>query len=457
MSIRSRLVGTAMAVAVTAGLAGCAPLMDQRGAIETADGVMNQGGADRAMSALSRGDNAAAERYAITALRTNPKDPVALLAAGMAYQGMGRYDLARQYYEVILTHQTPGSIMAPSDAGVMIPRSIMDIARANMGAVDAIQGRNVARGVGESGRIPVAPLVGGPPLPVGEPVTASGMGRPHVAGLSAGGGMSGRVSDAETNSSGRFRILKRLLDEGLITPEEYAKRRSANLGALLPFTHTPPSQGMDRPMPGDDAVLTRLRDLAQAVEAREITPVQQAAEREMILEKLIPAQPRKVENPPLPPRDLIEAAESVGRLERLRAAGLITDAEVKKEKAAIEKSLDVQLAGQRVMGTSTGLQPGKPGSRGPMASAASAAAPTGWGLLLATAKTEEAAKSAWESIKAKFPEDLAAMTATFKKVQPGDKGVRWRVIAGPVASHDAARKKCKTLKLHRQACDPASM
>jgi len=60
--------------------------------------------------------------------------------AGTAYQGMGRYDLARQYYEVIITTQTPGSIMAPGDGGVVMPRSIIDVARANMALIDKITG-----------------------------------------------------------------------------------------------------------------------------------------------------------------------------------------------------------------------------------------------------------------------------------------------------------------------------
>lgn len=263
---------------------------------------------------------------------------------------------------------------------------------------------------------------------------------------------AGRASDAETNVAGRFRILKRLLDEGLITPEEFSRRRTANAGALLPFTLPAGSVGLDRPIPGDEAVVTRLRDLGATLETRAITPAQHAAERGTILDALLPAQPRKLDNPPMPPRDMIEAGQAVGRVERMRGAGLVSDAEAKKEKDAIERSLDGQLASMRVNGTATGLRAGAPGSAGPMAAPVTAKPVTGWGVALTSAKSEDGARKAWEGIKAKFPEQLGSMDAQIKHV-----GTRYKVIAGPVASKDAAKKLCKTLKLHRQACDPATL
>lgn len=450
----SRLGRTAAAVTAMAALAACAALNDPQGSRNTVVGLFKEDASDRAMAALTRGDNSAAERYALDALRYNSKDPVALLVAGLAYQGMGRYDLARQYYDVIITNQSPGSIIAPGDGGVAMPRSILDVARANMDAIDKITGRNVARTIQGSGRPPGASAVGAPPFPVNDPVAAA---RP-----TAGGGPlepigaavyapPGRVTDAEANVAGRFRILKRLLDEGLITPDEFNRRRAANAGALLPFTQSVPAAGLERPLPGDEAVVRRLRDLADALEKREMSPGDHAAERTTILDALLPEKPRKLENPPMPPRDMIEAGQAVGRMERMRSAGLVSDAEAKKERAAIERSLDAQLGGARVVGTATGLRPGAPGSAG----SATAATPTGWGVALASSKTEEAAGKAWSTIKAKFPEQLGALDAKFVRVE--GKAVRYKVVAGPLEGKDAARKLCKTLKLHRQACDPAAM
>ncbi|MBC7951716.1 MAG: SPOR domain-containing protein [Rhodospirillaceae bacterium] len=434
-----------------ATLAGCAAVLDPQGTQDTLGGYVNQGASDRALAALSRGDNAAAERHALTALKYSSKDPVALMVAGLAYQGMARYELARQYYEVIITNQIPGTIMMPGDGGVAMPRSIVDVARANVGVIDKITGRSVPRSIQESGRLPGASTVGAPPFLYGD--SLAGPSRPMVNASQmepVGYAPAGRVSDAETNVAGRFRILKRLLEEGLITPEEFNRRRTANAGALLPFTSPSGSVGLDRPIPGDEAVVARLRDLGITLETRAITPAQHAAERGTILDALLPAQPRKLDNPPMPPRDMIEAGQAVGRVERMRGVGLVSDAEAKKEKDAIERSLDGQLAGLRVNGTATGLRAGAPGSAGPMA--APTAKATGWGVALTSVKSEEAARKAWEGIKAKFPEQLGGMDAQFKHV-----GARYKVIAGPVASKDAAKKLCKTLKLHRQACDAASL
>jgi cell division septation protein DedD len=434
-----------------AALAACAPVLDPRGTQDTVMGMVNAGATDASSAALTRGDFPAAERYAIAALRYNPRDPVALMNAGLAYQGMGQYDLARQYYEVIITQQVPGTIMAPGDGGVVMPRSVVDVARANMALVDKITGRSTPRTIQESGRPTGAPGVGAPPLPSVVPVPAPG--RPLVSAsqlepVSASSyAAPGRVSDAEANVAGRFRILKRLLDEGLVTPEEYNRRRAANAGALLPFTHGAPGIGLDRATPGDEAVVRRLRALADAVEKREMSAAEQAAERTTILDALLPDKPRRLENPALPPRDMIEAGQAVGRVERMRGAGLVSDAEAKKERDAIERSLDSQLAGQRVAGTATGLRPGAPGSAGPAANGKA----SGWGVVLGSSKSEDGARKLWASIKSKFPEQLGALDAQYK----AQKG-RTRVIAGPVASKDAARKLCKTLKLHRQACDPAS-
>lgn len=457
MKLLSCLGRTAATAALAVGLAGCGAALDPQGTGQAVNAMANAGAADRAMSALTKGDYPAAERHATLALRSNPKDATALLVAGLAHQGMGRYDVARQYFEVIVTTQPAGTIMTPGDGGVIMPRSVVEVARANMAVIDKITGRNIPRSAAESGRPPGAPAIGAPPFPANEPVPGIS-DRPVVsADLAPLDGGAGQASEAERNVAGRFRILQRLRDEGLITPQEYSARRGANVGALLPFTQSPPAKGLERPIPGEAAVVTRLRDLAKTLENRGITAEQLAAERGAILEALLPEKPRGTEASPLPPKDLIEAGKAVGRLERMKAAGLVTADEAAREKTALDRALDRHLASQLVSGTATGLRPASGGQPGAAPASAGSAKAAGWGVSLAWGKSEEAARASWDRIKGKFPVELGGLEASIKRISRKGKPDSWQVVAGPVADKAAASKLCKTLKLHRQACDPATL
>jgi hypothetical protein len=413
-----------LVLAVAAGLAGCAALVDPKGTSDELLAVLpSERAVDRAMAALSRGDTAAAENWAVSALRKNRRDPYALLIAGLVYQNTGRYDLARQYYEVILTNQPQVTLMLPGDDGIVRARPLIDVARTNIAVIDKITGRSSPKTSLESGRAPGTEQTAQP------------------------------VPDAEMNVAGRFRILKRLLDDHQVTPEEYSSRRSTNLGALLPYSASPPAAGLERPVPDDSQIITRLKDLKAAVEAREISPAQESVERGMILEKLLPARPANRMMPVLPPNDMIEAARMAGRLERLRAAGLISGDEFAREKAAMERALDARLAGKPVDVAATGLRYGTvPTTPAPEATPL---APSAWGVALATVKSEEEGKATWDRIRLRFPEDLLGKSLSLTKVTLRNKGVRWKVVAGPLDSKDSAVRLCKTLKLHRQSCDPA--
>lgn len=424
--------GRAMVVlAGLAALGGCAAMLDPRGVGEQAASLVpSERSTDKAMSALARGDTAGAESNALAALRLNPKDPHALLVAGLTYQSTGRYELARQYYDVIISNQLQGTWMVPGPDGVVQPRQVLDVARDNMEVVNRITGHKTARSISQSGRAPgIDPVV--PP-----------------------------AADAEANVAGRFRILKALLSEGLITPDEYTTRRTANVGALLPFTTPVPSAGLERPIPADRQIIDRLKALKAAVEAREIPPREQSEERAAILDRLLPAGGAfSPAVPPLPPKDLLEAGQAVGRLERMRAAGLISADEAAREKTALDRALESQLAGKRVDGTATGLRYGPLNERPAVSSSPLPAANghgSGWGVALASAKSEDGARKLWDTIKGKFPEELGSRQAAFPMVQAKGKTARWRVVVGPLDGKDAARKLCKTLKLHRQACDPAA-
>lgn len=448
-----------LAVSLVAGLAGCGALTDTRGFTDAVmkSPLLDDDSSEKAMAALTRGDYPTAERVAIAALRRNPRDPYALYVAGMVYQATGRYDLARQYYEVILANRPQVMITIPSQGGPQV-RSLIDVAQANLLVVDKLLGRTVAGSALRSGRgsdaapqqfEPLAPQQAGRGMVAAQPLDDPGMApSPAMAG---GQG----ATQAEANVTSRFRTLRRLLDEGLITPDEHARRRNTNAGALLPYSSKlPPAQGLERPAPSEQQVVDRLRALAAALETRALSPAEHAAERTAILDALLPAEPRRVEMPVLPPKDVMEAATAVGRVERLRAANLVSADEAKREKAAVEAVLDSQLAKQPVSGTATGLRQAANGNGAKAPAAASGGGTPG--IRLGTAKTEEAARDTWEKAKAKFPEELGSLGATFPKVEQGERGTRWRIVAGPLKSRADAQKLCKVLKLYRQACEATS-
>ena len=108
-----------LAMSVTGLLAGCGPLNDQRGFMDAVvkSPLFDDNSSERAMTALTKGDYSTAERLAINTLRRDPKDPYALYTAGMVYQATGRYDLARQYYEVLLANRPQVMLTVPTQGG----------------------------------------------------------------------------------------------------------------------------------------------------------------------------------------------------------------------------------------------------------------------------------------------------------------------------------------------------
>jgi hypothetical protein len=459
------LRNSVLAVSLAALLAGCGPLNDPRGFTDAVmkSPLLADDSSEQAMAAMTRGDFGAAERLAISALRRNPKDPYALYTAGMVYQATGRYDLARQYYEVIIANRPQVTITTPTQGGPQV-RSLIDVAQANLLVVDKMLGRPIAGSALRSGRggdmspqqyEPMVPTALGP-----EPMAPRGASRGAVSAdpLGEGGSMipaagmtASGVSQAEANVVSRFQTLRRLLNEGLITPDEHAQRRSANIGILLPYSSKlPPAQGLERPAPNGDQLVDRLKEIGAALESRAMSTSEYSAERQTILEALLPSAPRSRELALLPPRDVMEAASAVGRVERMRSANLVSAEEAKREKAAITHALDTRLSKEPVSGTTSSLRHGSSAKSG---NGSSGGPP---GIRLGTAKTEEAARESWSRIKAKFPEELGAYDANFQRQDMGERGTRWRIVAGPLKSRSDALKLCKVLKLHRQSCEVGS-
>ena len=377
------------------------------------------------MSALTKGDAITAQNYAQAALKRDPKDPFALLVAGLAYEAAGRPDLAREYFQVIITNKPIERMAVPDARGSLQLLPIVEVAQNNVHRIDMQAGRLAATSVKQAG-------------------TALG---PDL--------VSSRLTDPEASIAGRFRILRKLLDDELITPDEYVQRRNANVGAMLPMTGPAPATGLERPVPDDRQVGDRLRMLKAAVEAREIQPAEAAGERAVILDGLLPAVIKVRAIPPNPPADMLEVAKSVGRLERFRTQDLISVDEMQREKNALNQVLDKRLAERPTVNDVTGLKYGVPAkpvvAAAPLPESAKAKAETkavAWGISLGDADDEEEAKTLAASIKAKFPEQLGDKALSVRKTPTN----RWQVVTN-MASKDAARRLCKTMRLHRQACE----
>ena len=267
----------------------------------------------------------------------------------------------------------------------------------------------------------------------------------------------------EKNTIQRFEILKRLEDETLITHDEYMKRRSANAGGLLPYTHPAPAEGLGRPVPSADAIVARLAALRRSFEMRAITPQQHALERMMILNALLPENPTDRDDPKPPPRDMIAGAAEAGHLERLRERNLITAEELQTEKDAIEYAV------------TNGLLPSQDNARTPRrtnastnaraatgaAAAAKPAAPaispmnreiTGPVLHIASYRTEASALKGWDEVIGKNKTLLANVQPIVRKVDLGDQGIFYRLMAGSYTRMADAEAVCVKLKEAGQFC-----
>lgn len=165
----------------------------------------------------------------------------------------------------------------------------------------------------------------------------------------------------------------------------------------------------------------------------------------MIIDGLMPAAPRAVAKPALPPKGLMEAANAVGRLEQLREAGLITSDEYTKERAAIERAL--QPGGRAP-------QTAKPASKADAQATPRKGGPQP-GVHIASFKTRRAASRGWSQLRRAHRALLGKFRSEIKRVNLGPgKGTFYRLTVGPLKSQAAATQLCRRLKRRRQYCEP---
>ncbi|WP_051013668.1 hypothetical protein [Pararhodospirillum photometricum] len=182
--------------------------------------------------------------------------------------------------------------------------------------------------------------------------------------------------------------------------------------------------------------MDRLRTLRAALADGALTQEQFAAERLAILDALLPAQPRERARLMPPPTLPAEGQVAEDRVRAMRAAGLVSPADLGAETAAIQRSLRAAVP--------------KPATAARPATAGERAAN---GVHLASYKSEAAAREAWKDLTRRFP-TLQGLSPRVVQTDLGAKGVFMRLEAGPVSSPQAL---CQSLKQAGQYCAPVAL
>lgn len=437
------------ALALMAVMAACSPQDGQLfdSAFWASSPIKSNERAELGIAELAKGNFVAAEAHFDSALRTDPKDINALMGSAILYQSTGQPVRARERYEAVLA-------LKPTESQQFVAWSALSaqpaaqVARTNLAQLDKTQRRSgqparpAATPAAVRGAPSSAPLLGRP----AKPASTGGAGKGTKAFVPpANNGSLKTFSAAEKNIVSRFTTLRALRDQGLITPGEFTARRRANIGALLPLSSPPPSAGLGRSVPTTEQISNRLRSIGRALELRSITPGQHKAERDLILDALVPAAPTRVAARKAPPRNLLAAADSIRKIENLRTRGFISTPEYNREKVQIEKS--VKPTGPK---TTAKKAPVKKVDKKATASGKKTPKP---GVHLASYRSEKQAQNGWKALKKRHGSLLKGLSPEVAKVNLGKKGTFFRLKAGPVKDKASAKSLCTNLKRRRQFCE----
>lgn len=458
MTGRGLMARGALLIAVSIGLGACGALQESgvfQDSFWASSPLKKNDEAELGIAELAKGNFVAAENHFQKALRANPKDVDALIGSGILYQNTGQITKSRQMYEAVLA-------IRPDEGQQFVvwnnltTRPAAQIASVNLSLLDSGEAPSAVRlgqppagfpgapaavspsPTGRAASLPTTSFGAQPQTPVQQQAMAMPANEPST--MSA-------FSGANANVISRFSTVRALRDQGLVTPEEFRVRRQANIGSILPLTSPPPSAGLDRPVPTTEQISGRLRAIGRALELRAISVSQHAAERNMILDALMPAAPVRLANPAPPPEGLLQAADMVRQLEQLRDGGFISSDEYTRERGAIEKAMQppepkmakaapTKLVDKEMMDKPKGPQPA---------------------VHLASYRQANQAEAGWKTISRRHKSALKGMQHEVVKVTLGKKGTYYRLKAGPLKSAGDAKKLCQDLKKRRQFCEASTM
>ena len=384
---------------------------------------------------LAKGDLLQAQALFDRALQKNPRDVHALLGKGLVHQQTGQLSQAQAAYEAVIA-------LRPDESQKMIvmnnlePQPILELASLNLAL---LQNRDLSSSFVKDRQVREQ-LRGRPTEPMLMPrATRAG---PMPATM---------ISAEDKNIIERFETLKKLMDQGLITKPEFNARRKANLGALLYLTQQPPAVGLKRSVPGAAQITQRLNAIRRALEMRAITNRQHGAERNTIIEGVLPVSPRVKANPMPAPKGLLASADAIRRIEMLKERGIVTDAEAGAEKAAIEKALypsrSIPASKPAAAATNKAKNKSSPIISGPQPA-----------VHIASFRSRKAADRGWTQLRRAHRSVLANLKPEIARVNLGrGKGVFYRLVAGPLKNDADVKRVCRQLKSRRQYCEPAFM
>ncbi len=300
--------------------------------------------ANKAVVAFWQGNFEKANQYAADSLKKDAYQPQALLISALIAEQNNQPNAAAKFYEdIILRNGEETTVLTTSD---FQPVKILDVAKQRLKKLNIKQSS-----------ILIEDLDGITTFNISKEGSQNAAQNAINKTLMANAGhdmqnnqqsLQEKIADAqqlftteEKNAISRFLVYKELAEKGLITKEEFLLARNTNIGALLPLTNSAPSSTVILPVPSAEVVIDRINVLKESVENREITPREFSAERNLIIQALLPTSPREKLKNKAPNKDILNAAKDIRKLEVLYNLNLITTREKQAEQKAIEKALGI--------------------------------------------------------------------------------------------------------------------
>ncbi|MFV0627196.1 MAG: hypothetical protein ACK5N8_07600 [Alphaproteobacteria bacterium] len=303
--------------------------------------------AQKATVYFSQGNFTTAEKHFLKALNENPKNQQALMVGALTYEKEGKLNKARAYYEDIILVGGDKTTLLGSEDG--LPHKMSEVAQKRLRNIALIQSQIIVEDKFGNKIFKISDEVA-------ERQSRSAMeealfAREQKVNFDNKATTEANIkaveilfNDNEKNVISRFIVLKELAEKDMITKNEFLTARNQNLGGLLPLSNKAPALGIGEPVPSSDVILGRIDALKGGVEERAITFKEFSAERDMIVDAILPANPREREKNKAPARDILGAAKELRKLEVIAELGLITSNEKEAEKLAIERAVKTSSA-----------------------------------------------------------------------------------------------------------------